>query len=51
MGEDGLGGLCAGAWLEGARRGECGRWVYGADVAEGGGEVGVAAVEVDCCVG
>lgn len=50
MGEDGLGGLCAGLRLEGAGGGECGRRVYGADVPEGGGEVGVAAVDVDCCV-
>lgn len=38
-------------WLvEGARVRERRRWVYGADVPEGGGEVRVSGVEVDCCI-
>lgn len=49
VGEDGLGlvrlGCCR--WVEGAGVRVCWGGSYGADGSEGGGEMGVAAVEVD----
>lgn len=47
----GLVGLWRGArrWVEGAGVGVCRGRVHGSDCAEGGGEMGIAAVEVDRC--
>lgn len=54
MGENALSSLAglwcgAGGWVEGAGVGVCRGRVNGADCAEGGGEMGIAAVEVDGC--